>query len=537
MSHLRRVCALAAAATLSLGGVTLVASPARAASTDSRPVSIGAAWLASQLTDGLLPGDFGPLYGPSIDAALSLQAVGQGAGSVAAIRAAVEGAVQKNDYITGEAFGDTGSTYAGAVAKTLVLAEQTGGGQTSFGGVNLVTRLEAQVSSAAPDAGRVTDTSTFGDFANTLGQAFAARGLSAAASTKAGSAVSFLLLQQCSDGYFRQDFAAPAAADQTCDAGIATGDSAPSIDATAIAAQQLQAISSPSPAVTDAISKATTWLLSHQRGDGSFAADAQLGTNANSTGVAGAVLGNAGQTAAAARAATWVRAHQVDEAPGCVSALAGQTGAIGYDDAALADGRASGLGGGQQWRIATAQALPSLASAPSAGSTLTLTGPGGFVKATSTATYRVTGAAPGTTPCVTGIGGSHRLTADANGAASVDLTLPAGTAVRTATVTAPGGASAAAATRVLGARTFKVRPARWTVHRGARLHVVVRGLVRGERVTLRLRGVTVKVGTANGRGRFVSDLRVGRRLGRAKIVARGQFPAIRHGVAVIHVVR
>jgi hypothetical protein len=115
-------------------------------------------------------------------------------------------------------------------------------------------------------------------------------------------------------------------------------------------------------------------------------------------------------------------------------------------------------------------------------------------------------------------------------------TMPRGTAVRVLTA-AGSTASDTASVHVLGARTFKVRPSRWTVHRGGRVHVVVRGLVRGERVVLRVRGVKVRVGTANARGRFVAVVRVGHRLGKARIVARGQFPAIRHGRAVVRVVR
>lgn len=541
MSSLARVGALVAAGTLvTTGLVSGLTSPAVAASNDPRPATIGAAWLEGQLVNGLLPGDYGPLYGQSIDAALSLLTVKGQDTAVDSIRSAMAAAVQNNAYITGEAYSDTGSTYAGAVAKTLVLAEQTGGGETSFGGVDLVTRLEGQVSSTSPNAGRIQDTSTYGDYANTLGQAFAARGLSAASSTKAPDVISFLLQQQCSDGYFRQDFSAPTDSDQTCDGGIAGGTSQPSVDATAIAVQQLQAISSPPPTVANAVSTAigngVSWLKAHQRADGSFAADAQLGTNTDSTGVAGAVLADAGESAAAERAAVWVRAHQADEAPGCATALTDQPGAIAYDDAALADGRSSGLGSGQQWRIAAAQALPVLKVAPAATSAFGVTGPTGFVKARSTVTFHVSGAAPGSTLCLSGAGAAHRATADAAGTAAIAATMPRGTAVRVLTA-AGSTASDTASVRVLGARTFKVRPSRWTVHRGGRVHVVVRGLVRGERVVLRVRGVKVRVGTANARGRFVADVRVGHRLGKARIVARGQFPAIRHGRAVVHVVR
>jgi hypothetical protein len=537
MSHLRRLCALVAVGTLTFAGLTVTGGPAQAATADPRPVTIGADWLAGELTGGFLPGDFGPLYGPSLDAGLSLKTVGGHATAVASIRSALSTAIGDGDYITGEAFGDTGSTYAGAVAKSLVFVQESGGGATSFGGVNLVTRLEAQVSTTAPNAGRISDTSTFGDFANTLGQAFAARGLSAASSSKAADAVSFLLEQQCSAGYFRADFAPAAATDQSCDAGIATDDSSPSIDATAIAVQQLQAIASPSAAVTNAIGDATSWLLTQQHADGSFSSDDQLGINSDSTGLAGIVLHGAGATTAAARAATWVRSHQADDPSACPSSLSGETGAIAYDDDALAAGRSGGIGGGQQWRVATAQALPVLQWAPAAASPFDLGGPTGYVQAGTSVGFQVTGAAPGTPVCVSGVGAPHLTVAPASGGFSVSVAIPAGTADHVVTASVRKGDSASFQVRALGAASLRVRPAHDTVHRGARLRVVVRGLAPGESVALRVHGVTVRSGNADLDGRFVKRVRPGRELGKVRIVARGEFPTIRHGRAVVRVVR
>lgn len=543
MPSLARVGALVAAGTLvTTGLVSGLTTPAVAATNDPRPVTIGASWLEGQLTNGLIHNpNYGGFddYGLSVDTGLSLAAVGGHGSTVAAIRDAMATAV--NHYITGEDYGDTGSTYAGAVAKTAVFARAAGGDPTSFGGVDLVTRLEAQVSGSAPVIGRLFDTTMWTDYANTLGQAFAANALSAAGSTKAPAVIDFLLQQQCAAGYFRLNFTADkSAVDQSCDGGIAGGASAPDTDATALAVLQLHAISSPSSAVTTAIAHAESWLLAAQHADGSFGGGASTeGANTNSTGLAGWALGELGDDAAAAKAATWVRSHQADNPSACPDALSGETGAIGYDDAAVAAGRTDGITTTKQdqWRRSTAPTLPVLQWAPPATSALALTGPDGFVKAGSTAPYRLAGAAPGATLCVSGIGSAHRIAAGSDGTASLDLTMPQGTAVRVATAAAAAGAPDTASVQVLGARTLRVMLARATVHRGARLHVVVRGLVTGERVTLRLRGVTVKVGKANGRGRFVADVRVGRRLGRAKVVARGQFPALRHGHAVVRVVR
>lgn len=542
MAHLirpsvQRLGALVAAGTLTTSGlVASIAAPAHAVpSTDARPVAIGADWLADQLDDGLLPGDFGPLYGQSIDAALSLKAVGGHATAVGTIRDAVAAGVEKDDYITGEAYQDTGSTYAGAVAKALVLAEETGGDATSFGGVDLVARLEAQVSGSAPTVGRLGDTSQFGDFANTLGQAFAARGLSAAPSaSKAADVVSFLLLQQCSAGYFRQEFAATDDLDQSCDAGIAGGHSKPSVDATAIATQQLQAIATPSQAVSDAIADAVAWLLAHQHADGSFSADELLGPNSDTTGVAAQVLADAGEDAAATRAAAWIRAHQADERAACPNALSGETGAVGYDDDAVSAGLSDGTG--QQWLIATAQALPALALAPAAASPLALDGPTDYVKANRGAVFRVSGAAAGDKVCVSGIGAAHRVVAPTSGAFAVTLAVPSRTATRIATATVHGAADSLRV-EVLGKKDLTVKPARRTKHRGTKVRVVVTGLAPAERVRLRVRGVTRATGIADPSGRFTRLVKVGHRLGKARIAAWGQFSTIRNGHTTIRVVR
>ncbi len=146
--------------------------------------------MAGELTNGLIHFvidlDSGPDiefddYGLSIDAGFAELSTGNTA-VAGQIRDAV--ATHINDYITGEAFGDAGSTYAGPTAKALVFAQQSGGTPTSYGGVNLVTRLESVVSAERPTGRR---DAPFGDNANTIGQSFAARGLTTAGSTKAAA--------------------------------------------------------------------------------------------------------------------------------------------------------------------------------------------------------------------------------------------------------------------------------------------------------------------------------------------------------------
>jgi hypothetical protein len=543
MSQLRRLCALGAVTAVTLAGLATMAGPAQA-TVDARPVSIGATWLEGELTSGLMhypDTGFGAYddYGLSIDAGLSLDAVGGYGTTVTTIRDAVAGAI--NHYITGEDFGDTGSTYAGPVAKAAVFAQASGGNATSFGGVNLIARLEAQVSTTAPNAGRLSDTSTFGDYANTLGQSFAANALAAASSSKAAPVIDFLLEQQCSAGFFRLSFSATAAVDQTCDASVSPS---PDTDATAMAVLQLKQVSGQGQPVMDAINAAIadaeSWLLSAQRADGSFGGGASTeASNTNSTGLAGWALGVLGDEAAATKAAVWVRSRQADEPTDCADALSGETGAIGYDDAAVAAGRSDGITAAalDQWRRSTAPTLPVLQWAPASGSTLSVTGPTGYVAAGSSEAYHASGAAPGAIVCLSGMGASQRFVASAAGTATTTITMPAGTADRVVTASVRAGATGSLAVQVLGATTLTVKPRHDTVQRRARIHVVVRGLAPGEHVTVRFRGHTVRTGLASASGRFVRDFRVGRKLGPAKIVAWGEFPSIRSGKTVIRVVR
>ena len=256
---LRRVAAVAAA----LLALTLVrARPSRRPPpTRRRPATSAAAWLAGELTER--PHRHQPESGrlrrlrPQHRRRLRRARHGQAPPSPTQIRDAV--ATHINDYITGEAFGDAGSTYAGPTAKALVFAQASGGDPTSFGGVNLVSRLEDGGRCERP-ARRMSR--TFGDFANTIGQSFAARGLTAAGSAKAAADVTaFLLKQQCPAGFFRLDLGDTPVRGATPPAGHrrhrARGAEPPEPDVT-------------KPEVAAALAKAAAWLVSTQAADGSF---------------------------------------------------------------------------------------------------------------------------------------------------------------------------------------------------------------------------------------------------------------------------
>ena len=335
----------AAVLTAGLLMIPALAAPSSAA----KPTSLSGSWLARQLGTGVVQGPYGPDAGLTADTALALKALGHH-------RQALKKARRGLGENLGGWIGTGGEVYAGSVAKAAVTAKTLGANPRSFGGVNLLKRLGAQVTAAGPAKGRIHDTSAYGDYANTIGQAYAARALSSAHSPKARSVVRFLLAQQCGKGYFRLTFASTSAASQKCAAG-----SAPDTDTTALAVLSLSSIAHPNAKVRASITKATRWLKRQQHRNGSFGGGPTTAApNANSTGVAGWALGEVGACKQARRAASWVKRLQVGAKAG--GALAHDRGAIAYDRAALSTARTVGITGASQdeWRRATAQAAPAL---------------------------------------------------------------------------------------------------------------------------------------------------------------------------------
>lgn len=337
----RVVTGLGLALGLALSGTAV--APAEAA----RGVDGGATWLTQQLDEGLVYNDQFQFndYGLTADVAIALDAVGGHQRDEAGIRRAL--ARNVDSWTTGADFGSS-DQYAGSTAKAVVLAQTVGADPRSFGGVDLVARLNRLVGGEGPTRGRLRDKGA-SDFANTIGQAFAVEGLSRARSREAADALSFLLKQQCREGFFRLGFAAETKRKQSCDAG--TGElSAPDTDTTALAVLSLDSLRRKTPAVRSALQDATRWLVRTQKANGSFGGGPSTeASNANSTGLAAWALGETGSCAAAQDAARWVRALQK------------RNGAIAYDKAGLASGR-DGIQKAErdQFRRATAQALPGL---------------------------------------------------------------------------------------------------------------------------------------------------------------------------------
>jgi hypothetical protein len=434
MSHaLRTAGALLATSALAfttLGQPAVAAAPA--AATDDGAITIAGSWLKGELTDGLVVGEFGPDYGLSIDAGLGLDQ----AGDRTAVRAISNALAPKvESYISGGA-ADPSSTYAGPTAKAATFASVAGANPASYGGVNLIGRLEERVSGTAPIVGRIQDKSTFGDFANVIGQSYAVRALSKAKSQEADEALSFLLAQQCSAGFFRLNFPkSTALPTQGCDADPT---SAADMDATSLAVINLVGSRANAKPVQDALAKAGTWLASKQKANGSFGGGASTTkSNTNSTGLAGYALGLLKNRDAATKAAVYVRKLQPVDKNRCRSALTRDTGAIGYDKAAVKTARTAGITPAttDQWRRATAQAMAVLQWAPASSDALSVSSRRGRAEAGDRVRFQVFGISPGERACIGTKGDAKRIVGKATGGRIArKLVMPTGTKTRTVKV-------------------------------------------------------------------------------------------------------
>ena len=521
-TSLRRGLATLATSALTLG-VLAVSAPAQAAgTTDPQPARATAAWLVKNLNSQHLveiTSEYGTStsYGTTIDLANALSAVGGHEATVSRIADAI--AANLDSYA-----GEGADVYAGSTAKALDLFLRDGRGAS-----DVVQRLEGTVTASGAARGRLVDVSQWGDYANTIGQAFAAKALSAAKSTRADDVTDFLLQQQCTDGFFRLDFArqpmddkyyaAPdLTSDQSCDGAATAVDPAQGADTTALVAIQTAALAKGDPEVKAALTRAAAWLKKQQKADGSFV-DPDNGANANTTGLAGWALAELGEDAAAAKAASWLRARQVVGA--CApAALKSDAGAVAYDDLAWTNGAKWGLAEAldrSQWVMAGVQAVPALLAAPAATAKDTVSLPK-FAQAGSTVTAKVQGLAAGEPACATGAVAKQLL--GTGGTLSLALArAKAGT--RTFAVSSAAGTVRASVT-VLGKKKLTVKLAK-KAKLGTKQTVTVKGLAAGEKVTLKVKGKKVSTGKASKKGTFTKKVKVGSKRGTVKVSVVGQY--------------
>ncbi len=516
-----------------VAGSALVAPVEAAPSPSSRSAS---GWLADQLTGGLVHNDqFGGFddYGLTVDVFVALNALGTETAAQTSILDALAPVT--------EAYVGDGSveSYAGALGKLATAVELGGRDPRAFGAVtpNLVDRLQARIHAAADaQQGRGVDASAFGDFSNTIGQAWIVRALVGASSGLADESVAFLLQQQCADGYFRVTLEPTTDASSfTCD-DAAAGDGDASIDATALATDALVvARDAGVTGLDDDIDSAADWLVSTQRKDGSFV---DQGTaNANSTGLAAATLTSLGRTVPAANAAGWLLDRQVRSS--ARGPLRREIGAIAFDSAALAAGRTDGITPElrDQWRRASAQAAVGLDGLlPPA--TLVARAPDGFRHGGAQVTLRASGLEAGErfTIRVGSVRERSGLAGPA-GNGTVQVRLPKASHRYVVRVTGSRPSRTGTDTlRVLGAKVLTERLRSHKVRKGGVQRVRVRGLAVHEPVRLVYRGRLIWEGTASATGRVAHSFHVGQKAGRKKLVVRGAF-ADRRGVTHFRVRR
>jgi hypothetical protein len=331
----------------------------------------------------------------------------------------------------GDYVGDgTKESYAGPLAKAATFAQSAAKDPTSYGNVNLVSRLEERTAdaSAGATAGRISDNSQFGDFANVVGQSYAARALSLAKSKDAHAAVDFLLKQQCPSGFFRLNFDKPASTNQSCVEGAAGSEADP--DVTSLAVINLVATRDNSAAVKDALSKAGAWLAQRQRGSGAVRGGSGTQViNTNSTSLAGYALGLLNNQEAAQKAAVWVRKLQPVDKYKCRTALTKDTGAVAYRKEAFTAAKTSGISADarDQWRRATAQAVLGLQFAPASNDDLRIESVRREARAGTRPQFRVYGISPGERACVQLKGDFRRVIGKRSGGKIVrKLELPPG---------------------------------------------------------------------------------------------------------------
>ena len=395
---------VASAVFVTVGALGIAGAPAATAGTGTGSPTAQAAsnWLTAEMArnagsmPGFSPGT--PDVGLTEDVVLALTAAGDGT-TTAARKATSAVATHVADFISYDTLGAgfKGVRLAGPMAKSLLVDEVQGGDPHAFGGWDLEGDLRALMVTSGASAGRFADKDAFSpDASNGFGQAL---GLLALKRTKDGipaDATAFLLAQQCPAGGFRLFY----------DTGSACGSNAEAdTDATSLAVEALL-VANQSSAVTTARARAVGWLLGVQDGTtGSFSGTGPTATpNANSTGLAAAVLRAAGETAAADAAAAYVGALQL--------ASGADAGALAYDHAALVAATGGTIDdlSRDQWRRATAQAVLALGlpgyggivavPAPSGGSG----GGGPVVGGTSKATVSASSVTAGRTVRVRGGG-------------------------------------------------------------------------------------------------------------------------------------
>ncbi len=350
-----RAAVAALALTLMSAGSPAVAQAGASSSPHYRAKGTAAArWQATQLHKRRIHTSGFDDWGLTIDSAFAIAADGTQPRLLRHLTRAIE----NNYYDHYATF--KGDVFAGAMAKSLVAAKILGRRARHFGGHNVRHRVLSLVAPARAgfEAGRLRDTGAT-DFTNTISQAYGVLGLARTGGVR-HSAVTYLLKQQCAQGYFRTF----ETVGETCDRSSSRAD----VDATAIAIQALVAARRSGARVTRAaIPDAARWLLSKQRASGGFGGGpATRAVNTNSTGLAVQALVATHHSGVRSRAARYVASQQITRARADRGRARRDIGAIAYNAAGLAAALRDGVTSTtrDQFRRSTAQAIYALVPRP-----------------------------------------------------------------------------------------------------------------------------------------------------------------------------
>jgi len=285
-----------AAATFVVVAVTWLSAcaPAPAPDTTAEARQAAGGWLAAQFdpTTKVIPSAFVPGtddLGGTATAVASLRITGGGAAAASAALSALSGRV--DEFVKD----GLGADQPGPLARLILAVRSTGGEPRSFGGTDLVARLEATMLTSGPDLGRFGTQDATYDGAFRQGLALAALSVVSPRPTTitagAGSvnelpAAAWLRDQECADGSwmpYRADLSAPCAFDPVTYAS-------PDTNSTAMAVLGLRAVGASSP--TDALG----WLAGARNADGGWSFDGLPGspTDPDSTGLVVAARRSAG---------------------------------------------------------------------------------------------------------------------------------------------------------------------------------------------------------------------------------------------------
>lgn len=282
---------LVAAAALTTGLAPAGAAPPT--SDPSTAAAYGARWIAQQVSaTGALPDFSGdPAVGPTVSGALALAAAGVEGETFERMMSFIE--ANAESYIN-----PFGNDRPGAIGYLLLLSAAAGEDPTSFGGIDLASRLDATLGDFAPGLYGADDPTYDG----AVRQALALLGLVANGYTPPSEAIDWLVDQQCGPGSpagtvgawqaYRADTSVP------CESPNPVTFSGPDSNSTAFALQALVAVGvTPSE---DPLALLASW----QQPDGGFEFLPGAGVDPNSTALVIQAIVAAGEDPAGGR---WVQ--------------------------------------------------------------------------------------------------------------------------------------------------------------------------------------------------------------------------------------